>query len=288
MMRKGSDERRVIAIVRGALNALIEHKEILFPYCLIAFVEFFLLEIFYFAPRFPLKIFFEPVIRKIWGEQFLHYPFNLALLPRLFQGAQIPIYIFISTFFVAISMAIIETINNEKHVNIANLIRKNFRQYIHVVVAASISFLVLMGTFKLYELVIHRAELIRSTTGKFYILKRMVIDGAPLVNLVISVAVTALFAYVLPFIIIENKKVFSALAANFKMIWGSFWFIFSVTLIPSLLFIPVIVLRSSSSFSTQPPETGILILMISTVLMITIDAVVYTAITSYFLLRKGA
>ena len=68
--------KNVIDLIRFSLNTLFQNPLIAYPFVIIAFIQLFVLEIFYFAPRYPLSIFFGPLIRTLYGEGYLHYPFR--------------------------------------------------------------------------------------------------------------------------------------------------------------------------------------------------------------------
>ena len=97
------EQKKVIPLLRTAVSTLIENKIILFPFSIIMFIQLFLLEIVYFSPRYPLNVFFAPLIRHFWSEKYLHFPYNFIVLPRIYQNSfvQAMIYIFISVFLIA-------------------------------------------------------------------------------------------------------------------------------------------------------------------------------------------
>ena len=279
-------DKKIIPLLRSTMVALVEHKIILFPFCIIAFLQLFILEILYFAPRYPLNLFFGPLIRRLWSENFLHYPLNLLLLPKLFQSIQIPLYIFVSSFLIAVAISIIASVNSDKKVQFQKAVKENLWAYVHVVIASTIIFAVVLGLFKVYGLVFNRALLIAAQSGVKFWIKQVIILGAPVINLLISIFVTVLFAYVLPIIVIERKKIFAALILNFQVLWKSFWFTFAVVLIPSLLYLPILLLRSTTPLGNVLPDLRVILIVLSVIVMVGVDAIVYSALTTLYLLRK--
>jgi len=91
----------LIPLLRGSIDTYVTNPVILIPFLSIAFVQLLALEILYFAPRYPLAAFFNPIVQTLWGERFVHYPNNLLILPKLFQNVQVFVYIFISSFFIS-------------------------------------------------------------------------------------------------------------------------------------------------------------------------------------------
>ncbi|MCK5014298.1 MAG: hypothetical protein KAS66_10800 [Candidatus Omnitrophica bacterium] len=280
--------KELVGLLRGAINTFTTHPIILVPFVTIAFVQVFVLEILYFVPRFPLSDFFNPIIRTLWGEEFIHYPSNFIILPKLFQYAQIPLYIFVSSFFIAVAIAIIAAINDGRKVRFLSACRDVFSQYVHIFVGALISFCMFYGLHKVYGLMIVRALAISSTEGIFFIIKTVVIKGAPHFNLLIGVFVTTVFAFVFPLIAIEKKKIFPAIGLNFKHLWGSFWFVAVLVFLPTVFYLPVLLLRGNIGGIAQTtfPEARVLVIIVSILVTVFIDATVYTAITMYYLLKK--
>src|SRR3989338_4563138 len=103
-MAMKNTSKQLVPLLRGAVNTFISRPIILLPFMTIAFIQLVILELLYFAPRFPMSAFFNPIVQTLWGEKFTHYPNNFIVLPKLFQYAQAPIYIFFSCFFIAVAI----------------------------------------------------------------------------------------------------------------------------------------------------------------------------------------
>jgi len=287
-MPKQKTSKDLIPLLVGSINTFVAQPVILFPFAVIAFVQLLVLEILFFASRFPLGGFFNPIVQTIWGKEFVHYPNNFIVLPKLFQHAQGAIYIFVTSFFACVAIAIIASINDEKKIKFGATCRDVFRQYVHIFVAALLSFSVFYLFYRLYGLVVMRAWEIGSTQGVFFVIKTVVLETAPYVNLLIGVFVTAIFAFVFPLIVIDKKKILAAVGLNFRRLWGSFWFVFFLVLIPNVFYLPVLLVRNNIASIAQAtvPEARALVLVLSILVTMFIDAAIYTAITTYYLLKK--
>ncbi len=285
-MNKTAAHKKIFPLLKSSVDTILSNRIILLPYISILFVQLLVVEILYFSNRFPLVAFFGPVISTIWKENFLHYPLNLFLLPELFQQVQIPLFVFVNSFFVAASIGIISLLNNSKKVYLKNIYQDTLKSYVYLVIAAVLSTSLLLLIFKLLGLVYHRAEIIRSTSGVFYIIKVIVMNGTPYFSLMGSIFVTTLFAFVAPVIMIEKKKIFSALFINFKMVFKYFWTILGVVFIPTFMFIVVLLLRNSLPNDLPIPEIRLWTLVGSIILMAVIDMIVNTAVTTFYLLDK--
>ncbi|MBF0532579.1 MAG: hypothetical protein HQL23_05710 [Candidatus Omnitrophica bacterium] len=283
---KTNQDQRIFSALNHAITTLAGNPPILLPYITLAFIQLFILEIFFFSPQFPLSFIFGPIVRKLWGEQFLHYPVNFMLLPRIWQAIQTPFYIFVSSFFICLSLTALVAINEGQTVKKEDLRKKARGLYIQVLAAAFCAFLLLFLIFQLFELVQNRAVLIRATSGVTYLIKRIVLDGSAYWGLAISIVVTTIFAYIIPIIIADSRKFFPAFKAGLKMLGRSFWFTFGLIIVAYLCYVPIILLRQLSLVYTAMPDLTLLTLILSILVMIAIDAVVYTALTTFYLMQK--
>lgn len=284
-----SNRAHPIAFLQNSFNTILSHPVILFPFAIVAFLQLLILEILLFSNRYPLSIALGPLIR-FNGEVFMHYPYNFVFITNWFQKAQIPLYVLFIVYFYGVAVSIIEAINLEKRVNLKSIFRKTLSTYVHLFIAGAISVTIMIVFSKLYDLVAARAMTIRSKSGIFFMIKKLVLDGAPFVNLGFAILVTTLFAFLIPIIVLERKKIFSAVVLNFKYLWGSFWFLLSVVLIPSLLYTPVLLLKLNGKFFNEffIPEVWLIVLIVGIFVMLFIDTIVYTSITTYYLLRREA
>ena len=67
-MTKKTSATNVIALLRASVNTIITNPVIVYPFCIIAFIQLLVLEVLYFSPRFPLSVFFGPIIARLHGE----------------------------------------------------------------------------------------------------------------------------------------------------------------------------------------------------------------------------
>ena len=61
-----------ITVLRLTFNLFKpEYQQIFYPFIIIVFINLFVLEILYFSARYPLSIFFAPIIGRIFGASSL-------------------------------------------------------------------------------------------------------------------------------------------------------------------------------------------------------------------------
>ena len=293
MTEKGSNKNPVI-VLRGAVNTLFLNPIMGYPFILIVFIQLFLVEIIFFAPRYPLSIFFGPLIR-YFNVQYFHYPYNFYLLVSWFQNEwlQYSIYILFNSFCLGAAAAIIYTLNSERNLNFKAIYQQTWRSYPHLVMATMASacfiyFLSGSGRVSLYGMLVRRVLQIRSTEGTFFIIKQILLTSAPYINLILISFAMTMFAFIIPIIVIEKKNIFSALFLNFKVLRESFLQTFVIIFLPALLYVPLILIKANNSLFQHlfSPDVSGIILIISILITVLIDAIQMVALTIYYLLRK--
>ena len=273
------------SILRLSLNTLISNPIIFFPLCILMFIYLLAIEILYFLPYDPMVSFFGPIITKLWSVTYIHYPNYMFLLPVLFQSVKPMIYIFGSSFWFAMMISIIEAINNEKKVVLHTLFKEIWKIYVHLVLATVLSYCLYLVFDRAYELIFQRALRIRSETGIFFFIKKLVITTRPYTYLGFGVLLTTLFAFVLPIIVLDKKKILPAIKLNFKKLWKSFGLVFTLVLIPTLLYIPILLLRNVTfDVAKLIPTIHLIMLIVSIIMSVLLDALIYIAVTSFYLL----
>ena len=280
--------KQSFSLLGSSISSLFKNPYILYPFAILGFVQLLFLEILFFAPRFPLSLVFHPIIRRLKGDVYLHYPFNFDLVSHWFQSAQIFIFLFITSFFIGKAVMFIAKINQEGRIEKKVLPKLSLRSYVNLIVGFFLIFLAMYGLTSLYGLLIRRAAQIRSMDGIYFLIKQAVLVGAPYFNLLFSIIVTTIFAYLVPIIVLEKKNIFIALGRNFKILRGSFFPLLIVIFISSLLYIPILLIRSNQRWllSFVSPEGWQVFIIFGVFVMLFIDAIQYTAITTCYLLTK--
>ena len=99
---------------------------------------------------------------------------------------------------------------------------------------------------------------------------------------------TALLIYIPVLIILEKKKFFAALIGNFKVLFGSFWLTFTLILIPTLFYLPLLLLRDNIGALAEmtSPEIQILIIVLSIFVTTGINIFIIASATTYYLYKK--
>lgn len=272
-------------ILKATYNTVLVHPEILFPFCIMAFIQLFVLEVLFFGLREPLVNLFAPLIQ-LEGGRFLHYPYNFLLLTKWFNQAQVPLYVFFNSFFIGTMVLIIHHINEDRPIHLRQIFKETFSVYLHLFLATALSVFLVVKLSEMYQIFIRGFLL---TSGASLMFKKIIFHGDGFVYLYISVCITTLLGFVIPIIVIEKKGVLTAIRLNFRNQLKSFWHIFILVSLPAILYIPVFLLKISwhNPNDLAAPELLGALLAGGVFLLLFIDAIQYTAITTYYLFQQG-
>ncbi|MDP1853749.1 MAG: hypothetical protein Q8L26_06080 [Candidatus Omnitrophota bacterium] len=277
----------VIHLLYTAFQLLKKHPVALFPLAITAFLELIALEIIYFLPRWPLNILFAPIVRTLWGEQFLHYPANFILMYRLIYYAQVLIYIGIGGFLIAVTCSLVYDTNSDKTPHLKTAFRKNSKKYIDIFCIALIITVCLLTLRKGYDFTLKSiiSSQIYAANHIVIALKKWLIHSSNYVNFILGILTDTAFAYCIPLIIIKNKKILAALKDNFKALKNNFIATFLFVLVPSLSALPLIYLNNNASALMDKicPEIVPLMIILGVILSLFINGYVISLITLYYL-----
>jgi len=278
-----------MTVLRLASNLFtMENQQIFYPFIIIVFINLLILEVLYFAPRYPLSLFFNPLISRMWGAEYLQYPLNLLLLPKIMYYAQIVVFLFVTSILTAVTVDMIAAINNDRPAIFKDSFKRAIRSYISIVIYAMLPLIFFQGFTKGYGLLIRHADKIHETTGFYFWLKKFVFYATPYAQFIYGIFVTALLIYIPVLIIIEKRKIFTAFFVNFKVLFGSFWLTFFMILVPSLFFLPLLLMRENINALAQmtAPEIQIWIIALSIFISTAINIMTVSSASVYYLYKK--
>ncbi len=261
-----------IRVWRDVIGVLRERPLVVVPFVVGAVFSGVALYVLYLAPVRPMSIVLAPPIRAFFGEKFLHYPLNIFLLPKLFYFAQLALGATIGVLMTGLAIGMFKDAYRGKGLsgkdNLVNSFKKYFSLFGVWVIMFSLSFL----------------------SGK--LIKRLCSGLSPqlltaLLTYIIAMFVQIVFIYAMPIIIIEKKKFLSALKQG--LLFFKKFFIASVvlTMVPSLLYIPLIGLNQylPKLIKTFSPEIVIVYLVLS-ILAAFIIEILITCSTTLLLLNE--
>ncbi|MFH1245593.1 MAG: hypothetical protein V1662_03835 [Candidatus Omnitrophota bacterium] len=225
-----------------SFDLMITRPIVVLPFLIIAFLEALALELLFFSPRRPLAILAAPVIRKFFGEAALHYPGNLAILPKQFYYAQVLIYVLAGVFLAGISAEIVRGLKAGQTVRIKAVLKNTLARY---------------PSFLIFGLLVIISLYLLKRTDTFIFLKaqklifihlpRIFLDFSPyifsLFLFLSNVILQAFLVLTIPLMVINKKPWFKALWSSIVLGWNNFGAIFALVFFPFLLYLPITLLK---------------------------------------------
>jgi hypothetical protein len=265
-----------------SLKLMAEKPVIIMPFIIIAFLESLALEIIYFFPRHPLSILFNPIIRKYFGESYLHYPGNLFVVPNLYYYAEVAIYIFIGVALSAISINIFKNIKANIPLTTAALIKNVFKKYVSFILFGILIILLSVLIERVDRFIYTKimrliAEEFPNAVGKFYS------TGLALFLYVSNIILQVFLVLTIPIIVIEKKSLIKALGRSIYLGLRNFFGIFVLLLLPFVVYLPVVLLKSGLAALADKtfPEIVLLVTVTSIVIAIFIDCFMIICVSHF-------
>jgi hypothetical protein len=280
--------RTPFTLLRASLNNIVQHPVILFPTATLAFIQLLLLEILYFAPQKPLSIFFGPLIKSIWSEEYMHYPQNLILLPKMFYYVQIIIYLVLGSFFLAFTSKIVSVLNVHPRVNLKSSFKETLSTYIHIFFASIISYILFQILANGYVKILNYIINIKPFGASVSFWNKTLLWTIPYFQFLLGILASTLIVYVVPIIVIEKLKIFPAILKNFRVLFHSFPTTILIVGLPSLFYLPILALRNNVPFlmHSLAPEIQLIVIILSLLISMGVDLMIIVSTTTLYLFVK--
>ena len=263
-----------IGIWKGMIGVLRKRPGVVVPFVVGAIFSGVGLWVLYLAPARPMSIVLAPPIRAFFGEKFLHYPFSIFLLPKLFYYAQLALGATIGVLMTGLAIGMFKNAYEEKGLkgkdNLVNSFKRYFSLFGVWVIMFSLSFL--------------SGKLIKGLcSGLFPQLL------TALLTYIIAMFAQIVFIYAMPIIIIEKGKFLSALKQGLLFLKKFFIASVVLTMVPSLLYIPLVVSTHylPKLIKTFSPEIVIVYLVLG-ILVAFIIEILITCSTTLLYLNEGS
>jgi hypothetical protein len=247
---------------------------ILVPFVLTGVSYAAVLAVIFSASQLPFSTVVAPVIRAFWGEQFLHYPYNLVLLPKLFGYGKIGADLAVGVLLTATAVAMMQQAYQATQPGWLTGLKKGVRRYFRVGVVWAMMLVAAMLTAR--EVDVFLGPLI----------------GVPLLRVAVGflagILVQIIFVFAIPAIVIDNRKTLAALRHGLRIIAGNPGRSLALVAIPNLLFIPVLYayLKLPRLMELVAPEAALYAVLARIVLAVAVDVLVATGATVLFLQHK--
>jgi hypothetical protein len=225
------DRINAFDIFLRTFKTIKETPALCIPFFFVGVFNFLWLSLVYFAPRYPISLLMAPPIRKIWGGEFLTYPRNFVLIPKLYFYGELALVCTVGLCATAYALWLLKCsygTTEPKRFSSLKAYGKAFKNYLRMVII----YLVLYYLIKVIAVVF--LSLLRPL---FQMNPYTVLLTVPLEVLIVT-AIQGLFFFVFPAFIIGEKKLIKGLIENFQLFFTNTRAIFVLIILPSLLFIP--------------------------------------------------
>jgi hypothetical protein len=284
--RKSVDKKKSVSIINTyhlVFQALRSQPKLFIPYICFVLVELAVLFLLYVAPRHPFNVVLAPPIKAFFGEPFLHYPTNFLLLPKLSSLSRNFLSCILGALMTGFAVLMVSDAYNHKTVRPAASLKTAFKKYISLFTVVLIITGLFFGLLKLVE----------TGFASLLFLKSKVWLGPAMIgiNILVVLLVQGLFAYAIPLLMLENNKLFQAMARSV----GIFFKLFIPTAVliglPLLTYIPIIVLQYNTPLliSKVFPEAVLYVCVIAAILnSFVIDLLITLSTTVLFLQNRDS
>lgn len=250
-----------------------KYPEILVPFAVSGIFDIFLLFILYLAPQPHVLDVLGPVIRYFWGEEFLHYPLNFVLLPKLHDHARNITGFVVGVLLTGAAVSMIsQAYSNVKPDFIAGL-QKAAGKYGRLAIIWGMLLVCVFFSLRILRFVI-----------PYFDSFGMLITA----EFLLYVFIQLVFIYTIPSIILENRKIYASFLRSARLIRGYPVESLFIVSIPGLLLIPLgyVEIKMPRIMQEVYPEMMLYLLFAKIAVVTAIDLFVTASATVMLLVHR--
>ena len=258
---------QIVEIYQQVFSMLRKNPAILFLFLWIGIFDVLALTALFFAPSPPFSYVLAPIIRTFWSDDFLHYPSNFLLLPKLFGHAHFLISTIIGVFITGLVIKKIEAESKGDKISTLAAAGLVFKRYFSLVIAWLVSYGLFVFALKGVLMLLPR-NFLAQLAGSYFL----------------SVIIQSLIVFLMPaLVIIENgffKTVFEGFRFGLKHVVQTS----ALIVVPMFLGFIISVLRIYTPVFVQIyPELVLWVLAIGIVISLVVDILITSSATLLFL-----
>jgi hypothetical protein len=262
---------------------------LLAPFAIFACFELIALVVVYLAPRMPLKIILGPPIRALWGENFLHYPINFLLIPKLAAFARIGLTVIIGSLLTGVATILVYNIYKNARLSLKDSFKSAVKKYISLFTIVLLFTLIFYAVEKISTKVL--VKYFVSGHTRLFFLGPKIWLGPILIclNFALVILIQSAFIYVIPILMIEGEKLTKSILRSFVLFKKLFVKTIILVGLPMLVYIPIIVLQSDNAFLIDRvfPEAVLLVSILSTLVSsLIVDCIITISATNLYLMNR--
>jgi len=267
--------RNFLKTWREAFAILNKRPKVMVPFVLLGILNVGLVYLFYCSPQKPVYNLLGPPIQRFFGEKFLHYPYNFALLPKLCNIGELFLGALVGMFITAVAVGMIAEARRGERVTFFIHCVRGIKRYFSLLIVWGLMFGLVTLTSKLLS------KILPPSSG---ILTIIFIS----IHFFMALLVNLLFIYAVPLMIIGQNGLFKALKENIITLKKMFPSTLLLVSMPALLYLPIVILRAKTGYliTTFFPEVVLGVLITGAIISVLVEMMVTTSITVNFLNNK--
>ncbi|HTL48453.1 MAG TPA: hypothetical protein VL688_10395 [Verrucomicrobiae bacterium] len=244
---------------------------IMLLFLFLAVAEALALTTLFLAHSAPFSKIFAPIIRRFWGDRFLHYPDNFLLLPKLYGYANAAILTVVGLLVSGITIKLIEAAVLHTGVSTLTAAQSSFQKYFGLLAVWIPAFLIMRyGTSFLMPHIPH------SLPAEFMVI------------LLMFVVIQAITAFLFTAVMTSKNGFFKALVEGFGTLKEQGGVLIGAIFIPCVIGVALSFLKSTApSFVRFYPESVLLILYSGIFITMVIDLYVTSVSTILYLKARN-
>ena len=256
--------KTIKSIAREALYIFRRYPVTAIPFLIMAVMDLAALYVLYLAPQHPVSVLLAPPVRAFWGEQFLHYPMNLFLLPKLYNYAHIVLLGIVGVFTTGWSITMIEQAYQEKSPVLMRSALSAVKRYVSLLI---IGILIFLFSFFLGRLAANTSIIITYAIYFF--------------NFLIQI----IFLYAMAAVVIRKGNVIGATNSSFLMAKKYFVVTLLLSALTGVLYFPLMLLKENLSFFVNKfyPDSIMAVLALTILATALIDIIITFLVAVLFL-----
>ncbi len=260
---------------------------IFLPFVIITLCEMFLLIILLLSPHPIIEPLLGPPIRRFFGEMFLHYPYNFSLLPTLFEYVALPLSLLLMPLMCAATVGMVALVVDGEKANFGKNLKLAVKKYVPSLSLWIIVLFIYIGIFMLLRFLALQcyppalAKILHIPSWRMFTISQYL-------GLFVCLLVEPFLAYAIPVMILEKKKLFSAIKEGIIVGWSLYLPTIVLTLIPALFGACIVLVKQKilSFFINFLPESVLGVMAGGFILTLFIGVLVTTSLTVLFLIKR--
>ncbi len=270
------------------IDVLASNPVLLTPFIVTALLEGLAMLFIYYMPREPLKHIFNPIIQKVFGETFVHYPGSMLLFSRLLFYARMAIFVFAGAFLAGVAINMFRSAKDGRPIRIEQAFKNAAGKYASFMGYGLIAF-VLVTAIKHVDMFLLK-KIFRLFFGYMPGVTSEWFNLFAQIFLFFTVILAQCFIIsTLPVITLKHRRLFAALGVSVRHGLRNFFTMFGLIFLPYLIYLPLTLARSTPLRLVEVtfPEINIVIAVVDTVAAVFIDCFIFLSVAAFFTENSG-